>query len=73
MEIFFKLLPEFNYSKYIYDPNVINLGLAHGIPSILKFCIQSYKKGICKKDRFKGLLFSSPFFIPNSVFYRYFY
>jgi len=26
----------------------VNLGLAHGIPSILKFCIQSYKQGICK-------------------------
>jgi hypothetical protein len=59
-EKFFEILKliytQSNNSFYSYNNLVdvlgtdINLGLAHGIPAILKFCIQSYRQGICPKD-----------------------
>lgn len=40
-------VPNFDYKTNSIIPGEINLGLSHGIPSVLKFCIQSYKQGIC--------------------------
>jgi lantibiotic modifying enzyme len=31
-------------------PDEVNMGLAHGIPSIIKFCIQCYKQKVCPKQ-----------------------
>lgn len=31
-------------------PNQVNLGLAHGIPSLLKFCLECYKQNICQEE-----------------------
>lgn len=42
------IIPEWNFESQDFDSTKINLGLAHGLPSILKFCIESYKNNICK-------------------------
>lgn len=41
------LIPKYDFATARINPNEINLGLAHGIPSILKFCVQCYKQGVC--------------------------
>jgi lantibiotic modifying enzyme len=59
-EDFFRELEKFSYNNtnelYIadydflnepFEESRVNLGLAHGLPSILKFCLQCYKQGIC--------------------------
>ncbi len=42
-----KVIPNYDFEKNQSNPNQINLGLSHGIPSILKFCIQYYKQNVC--------------------------
>lgn len=44
-----KIIPSYDYQTKALIPDQVNLGLAHGIPSILKLCIQCYKKNICKE------------------------
>ena len=44
----------------------INLGLAHGIPSVLKFCIISYKQGICRDQSQKLAYKIIDFLLQNS-------
>ena len=41
------MIPFYDFINQRVDPDKINLGLAHGIPSILKFCVQCFKQGIC--------------------------
>lgn len=41
-------VPHFDFDTYKLNPGIINLGLAHGIPSILKFSIQCYQQGVCQ-------------------------
>ncbi len=44
------ILPNFDLSTFSVNQNEVNLGLAHGIPSLLKFCIQCYKKNVCQQE-----------------------
>lgn len=39
--------PDYDRSKKQIMPDKINFGLAHGIPSIIKFCVQCYKQNVC--------------------------
>ncbi|MGM1431263.1 lanthionine synthetase LanC family protein [Sphingobacterium lactis] len=41
-------IPYWDFETANFMPDKLNLGLSHGLPSILKFCIQSYNSGICK-------------------------
>lgn len=43
-----KIFPDFDYFNNSLETERVNLGLAHGIPSVIKFCIESYKKDISK-------------------------
>lgn len=47
-----QMFPNFYFEKQAYIMEEVNLGLAHGIPSILKFCIQCYKQNVCKNESF---------------------
>ncbi|MCJ0743816.1 lanthionine synthetase LanC family protein [Pedobacter montanisoli] len=40
-------IPDFNRSRLEPTADKINFGLAHGIPSIIKFCLQCYKQKVC--------------------------
>jgi lantibiotic modifying enzyme len=42
------MFKNFDFETYTAIQNEVNLGLAHGIPSILKFCIACFKKNISK-------------------------
>nr|WP_298000706.1 lanthionine synthetase C family protein [uncultured Flavobacterium sp.] len=59
-----------NYGMFIDDQidgtRRINLGLAHGIPSVLKFCIISYKQGICRDQSQKLAYKIIDFLLQNS-------
>lgn len=41
------MIPHFDLKSRKLAPDAVNLGLAHGIPGILKFCMQCYKQGVC--------------------------
>lgn len=43
-------IPKYDFVNACINPNEINLGLAHGIPSILKLCVQCYNQGICVNE-----------------------
>jgi hypothetical protein len=43
-----KMIPAFDSNLNKSVPNIINLGFAHGITSILKFCMECYKKNLFK-------------------------
>ncbi len=43
-------IPNYDSEKKQFDPIQINLGLSHGIPSILKFCMQCYKQNVCATE-----------------------
>ena len=45
----------------------VNLGLAHGLPSVLKFCVQSYKQEVCKNQA-KKLAYKIIDFLLNNSF-----
>jgi class I lanthipeptide synthase len=40
-------IPDYDRSIRSILRSEVNFGLSHGIPSILKFCVQCFKKGIC--------------------------
>lgn len=42
-------IPNYDYKTNGIIPDEINLGLSHGIPSVLKFSIQCLKQGICRE------------------------
>lgn len=44
------ILPEYDFQRRILVADSVNLGLAHGIPSLLKVCLLLYKKNICAND-----------------------
>lgn len=45
-----QMIPWFDSLTKQIKPNSINLGFAHGIPSILKFCIECYKNDLAKEE-----------------------
>ena len=45
-----------DFDKCVIDPTKMNLGLAHGVPSIIKFCVQCYKKGISKELSYRNAM-----------------
>ncbi|MBB5621809.1 lantibiotic modifying enzyme [Pedobacter cryoconitis] len=40
-------IAHFDLTNLVPVPNKINLGMAHGLISVLKFCLQCYQKNIC--------------------------
>ncbi len=44
------LFPNYHFNEDRFVPEEINMGLAHGIPSVLKFCVQCYKQNICSEE-----------------------
>jgi len=77
-ETFFQLLYQFAYTSedkmFIahYDLvkkmpvlNKVNFGMAHGLPSILKFCLECYKKNICTAEAKKLALDIADFLKSN--------
>jgi hypothetical protein len=40
-------IPSYNFSTKSIVHSEVNFGLSHGVPSILKFCVQCFKQGIC--------------------------
>lgn len=60
------MIPDFDYkTKKLVDGRV-NLGLAHGIPSVLKFCMQCYSQGVCK-DQAKAMALKVIDFLKSNV------
>ena len=55
-----KAIPYFDYASQKIITNKINLGLSHGLPSILKFCMEAYKKKVCisKAEQISKILIS---------------
>jgi len=45
-----KMFQSFNFETDTINPMQVDLGLAHGISSVLKFCIECYKAGVCPED-----------------------
>lgn len=43
-------IPRWDFELQKFDTESTDLGLAHGLSSILKFCIQSYKQNVCVKE-----------------------
>jgi len=46
------MFPNYDYKDGVFKDTEVNLGLAHGIPSMLKFCIGCYEKNICRQDAY---------------------
>lgn len=44
------MVPHFDLKSRKLTGEAVNLGLAHGIPGILKFCMQCYKQQVCKEQ-----------------------
>lgn len=44
------LFPGYDAKTRMFVKEETDLGLAHGIPSVLKFCIQAYKQDVCKQQ-----------------------
>lgn len=42
------MIPDFDSKTRKLIDGRVNLGLAHGIPSVLKFCMQCYSQDVCK-------------------------
>ena len=42
--------PDFDIVEQYQKKDKVNLGVAHGVPSILKYCLQSYKYNICRRE-----------------------
>ncbi len=47
------MFQDYSHTEHIILKGKVNMGLAHGIPSILKFCIQCYKQEVCKEEAYK--------------------
>lgn len=43
-------VPAYNLSENRLVPEMVNLGLAHGLPAILKFCILCYNRSVCREE-----------------------
>lgn len=43
-------IPNYNLEKNTPIPDQVNFGLAHGLPSVLKLCLEFFKQDICKTD-----------------------
>lgn len=41
-----EMIPNFNFDNFSTTATEVNLGLSHGIPSVLKFCMECFKKNI---------------------------
>lgn len=48
------LIYDYNLEQGAVDFTRINFGLAHGLPSIIKFCVECYKKGVSRKLSYKN-------------------
>jgi class I lanthipeptide synthase len=44
------IIPHFDHQRYQSAPDQVDMGLSHGITSILKFCLQCYKQNICAEE-----------------------
>jgi len=44
------IVPNYSFKQNQILSGEVNLGLAHGIPSLLKFYIQCFKLGVCSKE-----------------------
>ncbi|TDX01420.1 lanthionine synthetase C family protein [Dinghuibacter silviterrae] len=42
-----RAIPRFSYEKQVPVPGEVNLGLAHGLPSLLLFCVQCCRQDVC--------------------------
>ncbi|MFF5383713.1 lanthionine synthetase LanC family protein [Pedobacter suwonensis] len=42
------MIPHFDFDDFELDNGKVNLGLAHGITSVLKFSIECYNKNVCQ-------------------------
>ncbi len=59
-------IPSYDLHKGEIEPTVVNLGWAHGLPSIIKFCVESYQNDICSREaKSVGTVLSD--FIANHV------
>lgn len=43
-------IPAYDFVQQKIQPGITNLGLAHGVPSLLKFCLQCYRHRICPQQ-----------------------
>ncbi len=41
------MLHDYDFASNKTKPNKVNIGLAHGIPSVLKYSLDCYKNGVC--------------------------
>ncbi|MDB4926554.1 lanthionine synthetase LanC family protein [Mucilaginibacter sp.] len=60
------IIPRFDLEAYSIIPNEVNLGLSHGIPSILKLCLQCYRENICC-DRARSLAMIIVKYLKNHI------
>lgn len=44
------IIPLFDHQRYQPAPDRVDMGLSHGITSILKFCLQSYAQNMCAEE-----------------------
>ncbi|MBH2005018.1 MAG: hypothetical protein I8H66_10045 [Sphingobacteriia bacterium] len=58
-------VPYFDFQKKSIHPELSNFGLSHGIPSIIKYCIQCYKKNIFPEQAKKNAYILTNFLLNN--------
>lgn len=46
------MLGNFDFVNNVFQEDRVNIGLAHGVISILKFCLECYSKGICEIESY---------------------
>ena len=44
------VIPGYDLLKGILKPDEVNFGMAHGLISVIKFCIQCYRQGVCREE-----------------------
>ncbi|MDP1844401.1 MAG: lanthionine synthetase LanC family protein [Sediminibacterium sp.] len=59
-------IPYFDFQTKSIDPNSSNFGLSHGIPSVIKYCIQCYKKNIFQ-EKAKNIAYDLINFLLNNI------
>ena len=42
-----RMIPHYNVKDRVVEPDKINMGLSHGLPSILKYCLACYRSCAC--------------------------
>ncbi|NLR56935.1 hypothetical protein HGH93_02400 [Chitinophaga polysaccharea] len=45
-----RVVPKYDFFERVIKKGEVNLGLAHGIVSVIKFCLQCYRQGICRVE-----------------------